>query len=62
MGGGGGGGECTGMVLGKLPVPGCPTHQKIIGQEPTAFTVDAVGGCLDIFSLCCHFFILSPFH
>ena len=57
-----GGGLGTGMVLDKLPVPGCPTHQKIIGQEPTAFTVDAVGGCLDIFSLFCHFFILSPFH
>ena len=39
------------MVLGKLPGP---------GQGPTAHTVGAGGGCLDIFSLVYHFSFLSP--
>ena len=42
------------MVLGKLPVPG----RLIVGQGPTALVVCAGGGCLDIFSLICHFSFL----
>ena len=38
------------MVLGKLPV----------GQGLTALAVGAGGGCLDIFTLFCPFFPLSP--
>ena len=48
------------MVLGKLPVPGRPTIWITVGQGPTALTVGAGGGCLDIFSLVCHFSLLSP--
>ena len=37
------------MVLGKLPVPGCPTILITVGQGPIALAV-GVGGCgLDIF-------------
>ena len=32
----------------------------IVGQGPTALVVGAGGGCLDIFSLICHFSFLSP--
>ena len=39
------------MVLGKLPVPGRPTIWITVGQGPTAHTVGADGGCLDIFTL-----------
>ena len=38
------------MVLGKLPVPGCPTIWITVGQGPTALAVGASGGCLDIFA------------
>ena len=38
------------MVLGILPVPGRPTVWMIVGQGPTVLAVDAVGGCLDIFT------------
>ena len=51
------------MVLGKLPAPGCPTNLDCSGatrQGPTALAVGAGGGCLDIFSLICHFSFLSP--
>ena len=48
------------MVLGKLPVPGCPTTWIRVGQGPTALAVGASGGCLDIFSLVYHFSVLSP--
>ena len=54
--------ECSGgaKVLGKLPVPGRPTYCRIVvGQGPTALTVGAGGGCLDIFSLVYHFSFLS---
>ena len=37
------------MVVGKLQVPGRPTYFIIVGQGPTALTVGADGGCLDIF-------------
>ena len=32
----------------------------IVGQGPTALEVGTGGGCLDIFSLVCHFSFLSP--
>ena len=37
------------MALGNLPVPGRPTIWIKVGQGPTALTVGAGGGCLDIF-------------
>ena len=49
-----------GMVLGKLPVPGRPTIWIIVGQEPTALTVGAGGGCLYIFTLIYPFSPPSP--
>ena len=48
------------MVLGKLPVPGHPTNWIRIGQGPTALTVGAGGGLLDIFTLIYPFSPLSP--
>ena len=48
------------MVLGKLPVPGRPTSLIIVEQGPTALTVGAGAGCLDIFTLVYHFSFLSP--
>ena len=48
------------MMLGKLPVPGRPTVWITVGQGPTALAVGAGGGCLDIFTLICPFFPLSP--
>ena len=48
------------MVLGKLPVPGCPTLLMIVGQEPPALVVGAGGGCLDIFTLIYLFSSFSP--
>ena len=39
------------MVLAKLPVPGRPAIWMIVGQEPIALAVGAVGGCFDIFTL-----------
>ena len=48
------------MVLGKLAVPGRPTIWITVGQGPTALTVGASGGCLDIFTLIYHFSPLSP--
>ena len=43
--------SCLGgaMVLGKLPVTGCPTIWITVGQWPTALAVGAGGGHLDIF-------------
>ena len=48
------------MVLGKLPVPGCPTIWSIVEQGPTALAVGAGGGCLDIFTLIYPLSPLSP--
>ena len=48
------------MVLGKLPVPGCPTVWMTVGQGPTALAEGAGGACLDIFTLIYPFFPLSP--
>ena len=48
------------MVLGKLPVPGRPTIWITVGQGPTALTVGAGGGYLDIFTLIYPFPPLSP--
>ena len=48
------------MVLGNLPVPGRPTILITVGQGPTALTVGAGVGCLDIFTLIYPFSPLSP--
>ena len=48
------------MVLGKLPVPGCPTYWIRVGQGPTALAVGAGGGWFGHFSLVYHFSLLSP--
>ena len=48
------------MVLGKFPVPGCPTFWIIVGQGPIALAVGAGGGCLDSFTLLYPFSPLSP--
>ena len=48
------------MVLGKLPVPGCPTIWKTVGQGPNVLAVGAGWGSLDIFTLVCPFSPLSP--
>ena len=48
------------MVLGKLQVLGRPTIWITLGQGPTALTVGAGWGCLDIFTLIYPFSPLSP--
>ena len=48
------------MVLGELPVPGCPAVLIAVGQGPAALAVGAVGGCLDIFTFIYPFSPLSP--
>ena len=48
------------LVLGKLPVPGCPTIWMIVGQGPIALAVGAGGDCLDIVTLLYPFSPLSP--
>ena len=48
------------MVLGKLLASGRPTTLDNSRARPTALTVGAGGGCLDIFSLVYHFSFLSP--
>ena len=48
------------MVLGKLPVPGCPTIWMIVGQGPIALAVVASGSCLDVFTILYPFSSLSP--
>ena len=48
------------MVLGKLPVPGCPTIWMIVGQGPVALAVGAGRVVLDIFTLLYLFCPLSP--
>ena len=48
------------MVLGKLPVPGCPILWITVGQGPTALAVGAGGRCLDIFTIIFPFSSLSP--
>ena len=48
------------MVQSKLPELGRPTIWITVGQGPTALTVGAGGGGLDIFSLIYPFFPLSP--
>ena len=47
-------------VLGKPPVPGRPTIRMIVGQWPTALTVGAGAGGLDIFTLIYPFSPLAP--
>ena len=48
------------MVLGKLPVLGCPTFWMIVGQGPIPLAVGAGGGegCLEFLLSC---ILLSPF-
>ena len=41
-------------------MPGRPTVLNTVGQGPTALTVGAGGGCLDIFTLLYPFSPLSP--
>ena len=40
--------------------PERPTIWNIVGQGPIVLAVGAGGGCLDIFTLLCLFFPLSP--
>ena len=49
------------MVVGKLPVPGCPTILITVGQGPIALAVGAGEGSLDIFTLICPFSSFPPF-
>ena len=39
------------MVLGKLPVPGCPTIWMIVGQGPNALAIGAGRGVVWTFLL-----------
>ena len=48
------------MVLGKLPVPGCPTTWITVGQRPTALAVGAGWGLFGHFTLIYPFSPLSP--
>ena len=48
------------MVLGKLPVPGCPTIWMTVGQGPIVLAVGAGGDCLGFFTLVYPFSPLSP--
>ena len=48
------------MVLGKLPVPGCPTIWITVGQGPIALAVGAGGGGLDIFYFLLSFLLFLP--
>ena len=49
------------MVLVNFKHRGVLLIWITVGQGPTALSVGAGGGCLDIFSLVYHFFFLSPF-
>ena len=49
------------MALGKLPVLERPTNWMVVGQGPIVLAVGAGGGCLDIFTLLCLFFLFLPF-
>ena len=44
----------------RLPAPGRPTIWITVGQGPTALTVSAGEGCMDIFTLIYLFSPLSP--
>ena len=48
------------MVLGKLPVLERPTNLDLSRARPSVLAVGAGGGCLDIFSLICHFSFFLP--
>ena len=48
------------MMLGKLPVPRCPTIWSRVGQGPSVLAVGAGGCCLDIFSLVYYFSFFFP--
>ena len=48
------------MVLGKLSVPGGPTTSVKSRAGAYCACGGSGGGCLDIFSLVCHFSFLFP--
>ena len=48
------------MVLGKLPVPGCPTSLDYSRARAYCAYSSAGGGCLDIFTLVYYLSFLSP--
>ena len=48
------------MVLGKIPVPGRPTHLGFSRARAYCACSKCGWGCLDIFSLVYHFSLLSP--
>ena len=48
------------MVLGNLPVPGCPTLWITVGQGATALAVGAGRGCLCVFTRIYPFSPFSP--
>ena len=48
------------MVLGKLPVPGRPAGLDYSRARAYCTCSRCGWGCLDIFSLVCRFFFLSP--
>ena len=47
------------MMLGNFQCRGVLLIWIIVGQGPTALAAGADGGCLDMFSLVCHFSLLS---
>ena len=47
-------------MLGKLPVPGCPTIRITVAQGPTALAVGAGGVVWTFFTLIYPFSPLSP--
>ena len=52
--------QFLGVFLPTLLARGVLLLWITVGQGPTALTVGAGGGCLDIFSLVYHFSFLSP--
>ena len=48
------------MVLGKLPVPGCPTFWIIVGQGPIALAVGAGGVVWTFFLSSIHSLLFLP--
>ena len=47
-------------MLGKLSVPGRPTYLDFSRARAYCACIGAGGGCMDVFSLICHFSFLSP--
>ena len=59
-GGGGGGSRVVRWCSVSFQCRGVLHIWRRVGQGPTVLAVSAGGGCLDIFSLLCHFSFLSP--